>query len=134
MPFKSKTLDELTMRPDCEGLRGAGVSTATRVAESEVEGDEDPGTAPIGRPSPHELSAIKAEVEAHRETVRNMLDLQWGRMMPQPGALGEMVVSHETRKAIVKDLYPRFLYTFTDVVCYTTTNSKSVLPPTTISS
>ena len=77
-------------------------------------------------------SSLRSEAEDHRDTVKHKLELQWGRCKKNVAAQvsstltsGEKaVVDNETRQAVVKDLYPRFLYTFSDVVCYVTNNPK----------
>ncbi|KAL9038723.1 MAG: hypothetical protein Q9214_005168, partial [Letrouitia sp. 1 TL-2023] len=112
---------------DCEGLHGAGVSVATRVAEGDIE-DEQAFMRQIPQKTPStSIASIRDEVEDHRKTVNYKLDLQWCDVTTVPsqsGPIERIVIDNKTRQSIVTDLYPRFLYTFSDVVCFITNNSK----------
>ena len=122
------------MSSDCEGLRGAGTSAATQAAEGEWG---DLGVSEKSRPklpserntmrNPPKLSkaAFQEELEEHRNTASYQKRLQWARTTIVPSGIAEkVVISAESRRTIVKDLYPRILYTFSDVVCYVTNNPR----------
>lgn len=65
----------------------------------------------------------------HAATATIKVDLKWGQVVatvehsiPGRKTLGE--VAADTRKVLVKNLYPRLLYAFSDVVCFVTNNSR----------
>jgi hypothetical protein len=74
------------------------------------------------------LETLEREVAAHKATANRRLELQWAATTSDPPSSGRVeyrtVVAPSTRQIIVKDLYPRLLYTFSDVVCYITNNSR----------
>ena len=72
------------------------------------------------------------EVVEHRRTASQRLEMQWAEVVvhqqvaldfqdPEPPH-----IHHESTKLIVGELYPRLLYTFSDVVCFITNNVKFV--------
>lgn len=74
------------------------------------------------------LETLEREVAAHKDTASRGLELQWAATTSDPSSSGRVehktVVAPNTRQIIVKDLYPRLLYTFSDVVCYVTNNPR----------
>lgn len=70
------------------------------------------------------------EVSEHRKTAFQRLHMQWAQVVfPQINALDFQEpppphIHHESTKLIVGELYPRLLYTFSDVVCFITNNVK----------
>jgi hypothetical protein len=81
------------------------------------------------------------EVEEHQATASSKLDLLWARTTPDDmsssgslssaGIMGPAFAESEpqhidsaSHQIIVKELYPRLLYTFSDVVCFITNNPK----------
>jgi hypothetical protein len=147
---------KLTLLLDCEGLRGSGVSAATRIAEGDFNFGTNSKKLRARRPyhnkaadtadNPDRASArqrrhrkrpsskfnretLEREVTDHKATSSRRLALQWAGTISVPSSSG--VLEHETvvvgpitRQTIVKDLYPRLLYTFSDVVCYITNNPR----------
>jgi hypothetical protein len=150
---------KLTLWLDCEGLRGSGVSAATRIAEGDFNfgssskklrarspydskaadtGDYPGGTsARQGRrrkrpSSKFNRETLEREVADHKATSSRRLELQWAGTILVPSSSGVLehktvVVGPHTRQNIIKDLYPRLLYTFSDVVCYITNNPRYVI-------
>jgi hypothetical protein len=74
------------------------------------------------------LESLEREVAEHKATASRRLELQWAATTLVPSSSGgighKTVVAPDTRQIIVKDLYPRLLYTFSDVVCYITNNPR----------
>jgi hypothetical protein len=71
----------------------------------------------------------KDPLAEHAATATIKVDLKWGQVVapvehsiPGRKTLGE--VAADTRKVVVKNLYPRLLYAFSDVVCFVTNNSR----------
>ena len=69
----------------------------------------------------------------HRDTATHAVPLQWANRLiieSDSGTTGtkitgtKITVHPNSRKIIVKELYPRLLYTFSDVVCYVTDNPR----------
>jgi hypothetical protein len=70
------------------------------------------------------------EVADHRETVSEKYRLRWATTHYTESLIGigdKFYVDATSRERIVRDLYPRLLYTFSDVVCYITNNPRLVL-------
>ena len=121
----------LNVDADCEGLRGAGVSAATRATEEDVT-----STSPRQPFERHTLrgnpalsnSAFRGALKDHKSTATRTLKLQWARttVIPSGGLADKVVIDARSRTSIVRDLYPRLLYTFSDVVCYITNNPRCV--------
>ncbi|KAK3330701.1 hypothetical protein B0H66DRAFT_528046 [Apodospora peruviana] len=121
------------MLVDCEGFSGTDtpiarriLSKANRAENSQPLRDGTLRSATAGRPAKDLLSE-------HANTASHRIDLQWGQLnipIQAPAStlagrkpLGQ--VDAETRKIVVKNLYPRLLYAFSDVVCFVTTNSRA---------
>lgn len=61
----------------------------------------------------------------HRNTAIRAVSLQWARTLSIESDRDTKIVVHpRSRETIVKELYPRLLYTFSDVVCYVTNNPR----------
>ena len=124
------------MSSDCEGLRGAGTSAATQAAEGEDETEDQSDVNRNRARQPFDLKTLRAppklskvafkeELDEHRQTASYKKRLQWAKTtLTTTGMTQKIVIGAESRRTIVKDLYPRFLYTFSDVVCYVTNNPK----------
>ncbi|KAH7382108.1 hypothetical protein BKA64DRAFT_713345 [Cadophora sp. MPI-SDFR-AT-0126] len=137
---------------DCEGLRGSGVSAATRVATGDVPSAPQSKLSKASNygyghlSSRHHLprhtmrhtpglspTEVRATTSSHKSTASRKL--QWARTMttgssaPSLGmyayAQEQLEVHPASRQVIVTDLYPRLLYTFSDVVCYITNNPRA---------
>jgi hypothetical protein len=83
------------------------------------------------------VSEVRAAARSHKSTASQKLPLQWAKTMSNPSltlsGLGEKVEVHpDSRQRIVTELYPRLLYTFSDVVCYITNNPRYVSTPQTL--
>lgn len=80
-----------------------------------------------GEPSTDRYSHRYAqEAKTHQLTSLNELELSWGRVWvpPNPYAVDLTHITSQTHHRAVTELYPRLLYTFSDVVCYVTANVK----------
>ncbi|RSL53411.1 hypothetical protein CEP54_010419 [Fusarium duplospermum] len=111
---------------DCEGFNGSGNPVSRKVI-SEVRGTRRSSQVILDgalRPSPPD------PLTQHEDSALNRIDLRWGQLVVpvdaqtggsrrQPGQ-----VSSETRSNVVRLVYPRLLYAFSDVVCFVTTNSR----------
>jgi hypothetical protein len=74
------------------------------------------------------------EVEEHRKTSSHRLHMQWANVVAPATSFPIVIPTHQEQefphidrdsaKLVVTELYPRLLYTFSDVVCYVTTNLK----------
>lgn len=137
---------------DCEGLRGTLNPTAKQDVSSETpqrQHLQKKTLRPAARPSTFAVvrdnieAVLKAsnpvgksyaqEVEEHRRTSSNRPYIQWANIVHPPMSIPigivqqpdeEPRIDDESAKLIVTELYPRLLYTFSDVVCYVTTNIK----------
>jgi hypothetical protein len=107
----------LTISLDCEGLRGSGRSVASHLTASN-------GTQK-GQHTTHSVR-FGLGVTNHTSTANQELKLAWGKakLPSNPYALDLPHISSQTHRLAVKELYPRLLYTFSDVVCYVTANIK----------
>ncbi len=73
----------------------------------------------------HAAFRLEGAVNDHRNTALRTVSLHWARTFPVEADGGTKIVVHpKSREAIVKELYPRLLYTFSDVVCYVTNNPR----------
>lgn len=86
---------------------------------------ERPGERPSSR---FNRETFEREVAEHKATASRRLQLQWAATTSDPSSYGgveyKTVVAPNTRQIIVKNLYPRLLFTFSDVVCYITNNPR----------
>ncbi|KAM7201004.1 hypothetical protein V8F20_005013 [Naviculisporaceae sp. PSN 640] len=63
----------------------------------------------------------------HSETAMDKIDLQWGKIeFPNIRSDDYGHVAAETHRLVVKHVYPRLLYAFSDVICFVTNNSRAV--------
>ena len=61
----------------------------------------------------------------HRDTAMHAVSLRWANNLIIESDSGKKTIVHpNSRQIIVKELYPRLLYTFSDVVCYVTNNPR----------
>ncbi|RSM02019.1 hypothetical protein CDV31_011102 [Fusarium ambrosium] len=111
---------------DCEGFNGSDNPVSRKVI-SEVRGARRTSQVILDGallPSPPD------PLTQHENSALSRIDLRWGQLVlpvdaqrggsrRQPGQ-----VSSETRSNVVKLVYPRLLYAFSDVVCFVTTNSR----------
>lgn len=106
--------------PDSEGFSGSDNPISRRI-HSEASKDF---LNKLGRSGNHGQTACEQYWE-HSETAMNQIDLQWGDIdfaSYYPDRRGH--VTPETRRLVVKHVYPRLLYAFSDVICFVTTNSR----------
>lgn len=108
---------------DCEGRRGSSRSVASQLASGQ------PRRSPLERGTLRIPKSYGQEVSEHRKTASRRLLMQWAKVVrPQPqGPYSEpqpSYIHHESTKLVVGELYPRLLYTFSDVVCFITNNVK----------
>lgn len=119
------------MLVDCEGFSGTDtpvarqiLSKANRAESLQPLKDNALRSATASRPAKDLLSD-------HANTASHRVDLRWGQVSvpiqtPPAGSRKPLgTVDPETRKIVVKNLYPRLLYAFSDVVCFVTTNSRA---------
>ena len=61
----------------------------------------------------------------HRDTANHAVSLQWADRLIIESESGKKIMVHpNSRQTIVKELYPRLMYTFSDVVCFVTNNPR----------
>ncbi|KAK4218924.1 hypothetical protein QBC37DRAFT_164801 [Rhypophila decipiens] len=118
---------------DCEGFSGTDNPVARRILS---EASRRESSAPLRDNVLRSATAsrpTKDLLSEHANTTSHRVDLRWGQVnipvQTQPPALGGRKpvgqVDPETRKIVVRNLYPRLLYAFSDVVCFVTTNSRA---------
>ncbi|KAI4192229.1 MAG: hypothetical protein LQ346_004408 [Caloplaca aetnensis] len=110
---------------DCEGLRGSAVP----VAAHSVEGDVRFTSRRYHDHHPvrdRASSNLRGPVEDHRDTAVRAVSLQWANSQVIQSDKERLIVLHpKSREIVVNQLYPRLLYTFSDVVCYVTNNPRA---------
>lgn len=124
------------MIADCEGLRGSGQSSASRLASGQSLRKPHLERRTLKDMSRNALKNYQDEIIEHKETSTNKLHLQWASCTAALSTLGTSstgvpanVVERphldvKSQGLIVRELYPRLLYTFSDVVCYITNNPR----------
>ncbi|KAH0556974.1 hypothetical protein GP486_005239 [Trichoglossum hirsutum] len=109
---------------DCEGLRGSSITALKKLAARSYEPNDSRhpsrsfGQSLRTREPPEER--LKRTLREHQEKATHDLRLIWA--VKHAGPLQE---DPSSRQYIVKHLFPRFLYTFSDVVCYVTENART---------
>ncbi|KAL9045395.1 MAG: hypothetical protein Q9214_001548, partial [Letrouitia sp. 1 TL-2023] len=105
---------------DCEGLRGSAASVATHFTEVDVRQHHDRhGERYRAGPS------LRGQVEDHRDTAICKIPIQWATSLSiQSDRETKITVHPQSAQRIVMELYPRLLYTFSNVVCYVTNNTR----------
>lgn len=128
---QKKSHFEMTDHEDCEGLRGSDLSAAGRIqsvairGSSQTVGPMQDRSLRSGRPALADVDRLKRVIKEHQRTASSMPTLQWGNCRQWISYEDEPThVDSRTRSTIVKELYPRLLYAFSDVVCYITNNPK----------
>ncbi|KAJ3460552.1 hypothetical protein MRS44_011419 [Fusarium solani] len=111
---------------DCEGFNGSDNPVSRKIISEAREARRSSQVILDGAllPSPPD------PITQHKGSALNRIDLRWGQLVlpvdVQGGGgrrqLGQ--VSSDTRSNVVKLVYPRLLYAFSDVVCFVTTNSR----------
>jgi hypothetical protein len=139
---------------DCEGLRGSFNPAAHQYVDAEKVRQRQYLQKRSLRPEDKPRVLVKArdrfndvlassnsitrnsyakEVEQHQRTSSNQLAIQWANVIAPPtrqhAGQGEddddtPRIDSESARLVVAELYPRLLYTFSDVVCYVTQNVK----------
>lgn len=89
---------------DCEGTRGFSQPYASKL----------PSFLQIFGTSGNE---ILAAIKQHDKLARRAWPLKWQQ-------IAQVKDTEVWRREVVRNLYPRFLYVFSDVVCYVTNNSR----------
>jgi hypothetical protein len=119
-------------------LRGSDQSTASRLVSDATQGHShvekrtvrDHGDVFVQARS---VKSYAQEVQEHQHTASSKLRMRWARSTQAPpygSAAGQGIdldpphIDIKSQKLVVTELYPRLLYTFSDVVCYITTNPK----------
>ncbi|KAK3336354.1 hypothetical protein B0T19DRAFT_36498 [Cercophora scortea] len=118
---------------DCEGFSGTDTPVACRIL---AEASRREGPQPLRDGTLRNATSARPAkdlVSEHANTASSRIDLRWGQVVapvPLPTdslsrrrTIGQ--VDPESRKLVVKSLYPRLLYAFSDVVCFVTTNSRA---------
>ncbi|QDS72494.1 hypothetical protein FKW77_010061 [Venturia effusa] len=121
---------------DCEGRRGSSRSVASQLA-SPRRTDTSPFKRktlrirnPDGAKARPSTKSYEQEVGEHQKTASQRLHMQWAKVVYPPPSAGPYLepapphIHHESTKLVVGELYPRLLYTFSDVVCFITNNVK----------
>ncbi|KAI0423414.1 hypothetical protein F5Y09DRAFT_357001 [Xylaria sp. FL1042] len=114
---------------DCEGFSG----TDKPVSRQLLEQAQQPLASQASTDVISKKTNITKAIAEHALTVSNRVDLKWGRLFSVVGentgplvhTKGHTTVDPKTRSIVVKSLYPRLLYSFSDVVCFVTNNSRS---------
>ncbi|KAK0730097.1 hypothetical protein B0H67DRAFT_560740 [Lasiosphaeris hirsuta] len=116
---------------DCEGFSGTDTPVARRIlskaSRSESSQPLKDGTLRTATSS----RSAKDLLAEHANTATHRVDLQWGQINAPISSTApslKTAVGHvdaDSRKVIVKNLYPRLLYAFSDVVCFVTNNSRA---------
>ncbi|KAH7141535.1 hypothetical protein B0J13DRAFT_556977 [Dactylonectria estremocensis] len=118
---------------DCEGFVGG----ANPIAREQIASLNQRRTARDHRMNHTELreQELFKNVEHYNQTARKpLINLQWGKLVPLPRATHpdeprtrrrRAHVDDETQEKIVKRVYPKILYAFSDVICFVTANSRS---------
>ncbi|KAH7173285.1 uncharacterized protein B0J16DRAFT_405679 [Fusarium flagelliforme] len=114
---------------DCEGFSGTDTPVARQLvmdaAKAPVSRAMQDGTL---RPAP---APAVDPLARHTSSASIRVDLQWGKVLAPveaPSALGRKrpgQVDPKSRNMVVKNVYPRLLYAFSDVVCFVTNNSRA---------
>ncbi|KAK5656422.1 hypothetical protein OQA88_4803 [Cercophora sp. LCS_1] len=119
---------------DCEGFSGSDRPIARQILSRITRADTLPSGEGAGRMS--SIRPAKDLLTEHMETATHRIPLKWGQVMAPvlPSGASSLEVSRsrrrigqvgpDTRRVIVKNLYPRLLYAFSDVVCFVTNNSR----------
>ncbi|KAK0628303.1 hypothetical protein B0T17DRAFT_149884 [Bombardia bombarda] len=123
---------------DCEGFSGTDTPIARRIQSKVNRADvAQPLRDPTLRSS-YSYRHTKDLLSDHENTASHRIDLKWGQVIApvqQPSSTLDSsltrtrkplgYVDAQSRKVVVKTLYPRLLYAFSDVVCFVTTNSRA---------
>ncbi|GAW20800.1 hypothetical protein ANO14919_103110 [Xylariales sp. No.14919] len=116
---------------DCEGFSGTDKPIARQLLLQAQQSQASPAVADGALRKSNTSKPAKEALAEHASTVSDKIDLQWGQLyspveaMPNFSKKGNAVVDSDTRHVVVKNLYPRLLYSFSDVVCFVTNNSRS---------
>ncbi|KAJ3563826.1 hypothetical protein NPX13_g8067 [Xylaria arbuscula] len=115
---------------DCEGFSGTDKPIARQLLlrAQEIQTPQSHAAGTLRKP--HTSKSAKEALAEHASTVSDRIDLRWGQLFTPVEASGlnkkgNTVVDSKTRHVVVKNLYPRLLYSFSDVVCFVTNNSRS---------
>ncbi|KAF7546084.1 hypothetical protein G7Z17_g8670 [Cylindrodendrum hubeiense] len=116
---------------DCEGLAGAENPIARQMISSMRVGQPFEERPPTNNETPASIKQVlREETKDYINNPISKTDLRWGKTVQSPSA--PTILSKEskrhvdpaTRKAVVKHLYPRLLYAFSDVVCFVSNNAR----------
>ncbi|KAK3996362.1 hypothetical protein QBC44DRAFT_403535 [Cladorrhinum sp. PSN332] len=116
---------------DCEGFSG----TDTPVARKILSEASQSNTAYHFDRQPSKRTG-RDLLSDHQCTTLHRIDLEWGKVLvpvtpPVEGPSSRRSrrsaghVDIDSRKIVVRTLYPRLLYAFSDVVCFVTTNARA---------
>ncbi|KAM0227446.1 hypothetical protein ACHAP5_012176 [Fusarium lateritium] len=117
---------------DCEGFSGTDTPVARQLvldaAKAPVSRATQDGTL---RSAPAPVREVVDPLARHTSSASIRVDLQWGKVLAPVEAqttLGRKrpgQVDPKSRSMVVKTIYPRLLYAFSDVVCFVTNNSRA---------
>ncbi|KAI0973070.1 hypothetical protein F4678DRAFT_37931 [Xylaria arbuscula] len=116
---------------DCEGFSGTDKPIARQLL---LQAQQSQASQPYADGTLRKSNISKSAKETlaeHASTVSDRITLKWGQLFSPVDAMssfskkGNAVVDSNTRTVVVKSLYPRLLYSFSDVVCFVTNNSRS---------
>ncbi|KAK6208479.1 hypothetical protein LQW54_006825 [Pestalotiopsis sp. IQ-011] len=116
---------------DCEGFSG----TDKLIARQLLAQAQQPQTLqPLAEGTLRKANttrSVKDTITDHTSTASDKIPLKWGQTFFPADAAGfnrksNGVIDSSTRQIVVKSLYPRLLYSFSDVVCFVTNNSRHV--------
>ena len=117
------------MIEDCEGFSGTDKPIARQLLlrAQETQISQPPATGVLRKA--HTSKSAKEALAEHGSTVSDRIDLQWVQLFTpiQTTRLTKKCTTAfdtKTRHVVVKNLYPRLLYSFSDVVCFVTNNSR----------
>ncbi|KAI1427994.1 hypothetical protein F5Y12DRAFT_791152 [Xylaria sp. FL1777] len=116
---------------DCEGFSGTDKLIARQLLLQAQQSQAAQPLADIALRKSNTSKSAKDTIAEHANTVSDRITLQWSQLFSPLNATsnfsrkGNAVVDSITRHIVVKSLYPRLLYSFSDVVCFVTNNSRS---------
>ncbi|KAJ3538427.1 hypothetical protein NM208_g5905 [Fusarium decemcellulare] len=118
---------------DCEGFSGSDNTVSRRLTSRDHRSTLPSRPLHEGTLRQTSSAGFQASdpIQEHAKSASSKAVLKWGRVLAPidaPRGLGARQVGQvdsESRARIVKTLYPRLLYAFSDVVCFVTNNAKA---------
>lgn len=119
---------------DCEGFSGTDTPVSRQlILDAQKTTVSQPLRDGTMRNNPTNAKQIADTFAEHANSASNRVDLKWGQILAPVDSLGRHQgygrkvsgqVDPKSRSTVVKKLYPRLLYAFSDVVCFVTNNSR----------